>query len=229
MFPIGDIEKPEVRKIALEQDLVTANKKDSQGLCFIGKVSLPEFLQQQLKPKEGVIIEIVKDWNGFNRETPTFANKYEALDFEAKGFEYSQADGEVVGKHQGAHYFTRGQRKGLGVGGKVEALFVIDTDVKENVIYTGQGANHPGLLKKALFIKEEEIHWVREDLALKEDETMEVLARIRYRQPLQKAILHKAKTGMYVAFEDDQSAITEGQFCAWYMNDELLGSGVINY
>ena len=229
LFPIGDIEKPEVRKIALEQDLVTANKKDSQGLCFIGKVSLPEFLQQQLKPKEGVIIEIVKDWNGFNRETPTFANKYEALDFEAKGFEYSQADGEVVGKHQGAHYFTRGQRKGLGVGGKVEALFVIDTDVKENVIYTGQGANHPGLLKKALFIKEEEIHWVREDLALKEDETMEVLARIRYRQPLQKAILHKAKTGMYVAFEDAQSAITEGQFCAWYMNDELLGSGVINY
>ncbi len=229
LFPIGDIEKPEVRKIALEQDLVTANKKDSQGLCFIGKVSLPEFLQQQLKPKEGVIIEIVKDWNGFNRETPTFANKYEALDFEAKGFEYSQANGEVVGKHQGAHYFTRGQRKGLGVGGKVEALFVIDTDVKENVIYTGQGANHPGLLKKALFIKEEEIHWVREDLALKEDETMEVLARIRYRQPLQKAILHKAKTGMYVEFEDAQSAITEGQFCAWYMNDELLGSGVINY
>ncbi len=221
LFPIGDIEKPEVRKIALEQDLVTANKKDSQGLCFIGKVSLPEFLQQQLKPKEGVIIEIVKDWNGFNRETPTFANKYEALDFEAKGFEYSQANGEVVGKHQGAHYFTRGQRKGLGVGGKVEALFVIDTDVKENVIYTGQGANHPGLLKKALFIKEEEIHWVREDLALKEDETMEVLARIRYRQPLQKAILHKAKTGMYVEFEDAQSAITEGQFCAWYMNDEL--------
>ena len=229
LFPIGDIEKPEVRKIALEQDLVTANKKDSQGLCFIGKVSLPEFLQQQLKPKEGVIIEIAKDWKGFDRETPTFANKYEALDFEAKGFEYSQADSEVVGKHQGAHYFTRGQRKGLGVGGKVEALFVIDTDVKENVIYTGQGANHPGLLKKALFIKEEEIHWVREDLALKEDETMEVLDRIRYRQPLQKAILHKAKTGMYVAFEDDQSAITEGQFCAWYMNDELLGSGVINY
>ncbi len=229
LFPIGDIEKPEVRKIALEQDLVTANKKDSQGLCFIGKVSLPEFLQQQLKPKEGVIIEIAKDWKGFDRETPTFANKYEALDFEAKGFEYSQANGEVVGKHQGAHYFTRGQRKGLGVGGKVEALFVIDTDVKENVIYTGQGANHPGLLKKALFIKEEEIHWVREDLALKEDETMEVLARIRYRQPLQKAILHKAKTGMYVEFEDAQSAITEGQFCAWYMNDELLGSGVINY
>jgi tRNA-uridine 2-sulfurtransferase len=229
LFPIGDIEKPEVRKIALEQDLVTANKKDSQGLCFIGKVSLPEFLQQQLKPKEGVIIEIAKDWNGYKRDIPEFNNKYEALDFEAKGFDYSQADGEVVGKHQGAHYFTRGQRKGLGVGGKVEALFVIDTDVNENVIYAGQSAEHTGLLKKALFIKEEEIHWVREDLALNEDETMEVLARIRYRQPLQKATLHKAKSGMYVKFETPQSAITEGQFCAWYKDEELLGSGVINY
>lgn len=228
LFPIGDIEKPEVRKIALEQDLVTANKKDSQGLCFIGKVSLPEFLQQQLKPKEGIIVEVAKDWKGYQREVPTFNNKYEALDFEAKGFSYTKTDGEVVGQHQGAHYFTRGQRKGLGVGGKVEPLFIIDTDVVENIIYAGQGADHSGLLKKALFIKEEEIHWVREDLTLKEDETMEVLARIRYRQPLQKAILHKAKSGMYVEFENQQSAITEGQFCAWYVNDELLGSGVIN-
>ncbi|GGE96052.1 tRNA (5-methylaminomethyl-2-thiouridylate)-methyltransferase [Chishuiella changwenlii] len=228
LFPIGDIEKPEVRKIALEQDLVTANKKDSQGLCFIGKVSLPEFLQQQLKPKEGIIVEVAKDWEGYKREIPTFENKYEALDFEAKGYSYKQEDAEVVGQHQGAHYFTRGQRKGLGVGGKVEPLFIIDTDVTENVIYSGQGVDHPGLLKKALFIKEEEVHWVREDLALNEDETMEVLARIRYRQPLQKATLHKAKSGMYVEFEEAQTAITEGQFCAWYVNDELLGSGVIN-
>ncbi|MGV0923324.1 tRNA 2-thiouridine(34) synthase MnmA [Empedobacter tilapiae] len=228
LFPIGDIEKPEVRRIAQEQGLVTANKKDSQGLCFIGKVSLPEFLQQQLKPKEGVIVEITKDWKGYKREIPTFANKYEALDFEAKGFSYKQEDGEIVGNHQGAHYFTRGQRKGLGVGGKVEPLFIIDTDVETNVIYTGQGADHPGLLKKALFIKEEEVHWVREDLALKVGETMEVMARIRYRQPLQKAILHKAENGMYVEFDNPQSAITEGQFCAWYVDDELLGSGVIN-
>lgn len=228
LFPIGDIEKPEVRRIAQEQGLVTANKKDSQGLCFIGKVSLPEFLQQQLKPKEGVIVEIAKDWNGYKREIPTFENKYEALDFEAKGFSYKQEDGDIVGKHQGAHYFTRGQRKGLGVGGKVEPLFIIDTDVETNVIYTGQGADHSGLLKKALFIKGEEVHWVREDLTLKTDETMEVMARIRYRQPLQRAILHKAENGMYVEFENPQSAITEGQFCAWYVEDELLGSGVIN-
>ncbi|GEM53285.1 tRNA-specific 2-thiouridylase MnmA [Empedobacter brevis NBRC 14943 = ATCC 43319] len=228
LFPIGDIEKPEVRRIAQEQGLVTANKKDSQGLCFIGKVSLPEFLQQQLKPKEGVIVEIEKEWKGYKRQLPTFSNKYEALDFEAKGFSYKQEDGNIVGKHQGAHYFTRGQRKGLGVGGKVEPLFIIDTDVETNVIYTGQGTEHQGLLKKALFIKEEEVHWIREDLALKTDETMEIMARIRYRQPLQKATLHKAESGMYVEFEKPQSAITEGQFCAWYVNEELLGSGVIN-
>lgn len=229
LFPIGELEKPEVRRIAKEQGLVTADKKDSQGLCFIGKVSLPEFLQQQLKAKKGEIIEVAKDWKGFEREVPTFNNKYEALDFEARGFSYTKDSGEVVGTHQGAHYFTRGQRKGLGVGGKVEPLFVIDTDVKENIIYTGQGANHPGLLKKALFIKEEEVHWVREDLALKEGETMEVMARIRYRQPLQVATLHKAKEGMYVEFLNPQSAITQGQFCAWHIGEELAGSGVINY
>lgn len=229
LFPIGELEKPEVRRIAKEQGLVTADKKDSQGLCFIGKVSLPEFLQQQLKAKKGEIIEVAKDWKGFEREVPTFNNKYEALDFEARGFSYTKDSGEVVGTHQGAHYFTRGQRKGLGVGGKVEPLFVIATDVNENIIYTGQGANHPGLLKKALFIKEEEVHWVREDLALKEGETMEVMARIRYRQPLQVATLHKAKEGMYVEFLNPQSAITEGQFCAWHIGDELAGSGVINY
>lgn len=229
LFPIGGIEKPEVRRIAKEQGLVTADKKDSQGLCFIGKVSLPEFLQQQLKPKNGEIVEIAKDWKGYDRKIPTFNSKYEALDFEAKGFSYKKEDGQVVGKHQGAHYFTRGQRKGLGVGGKVEPLFVIDTDVKENIIYTGQGANHPGLMKKALFIKDDEVHWVREDLALQEGQTMEVMARIRYRQPLQVATLHKAKDGLYVEFLNPQSAITQGQFCAWYINEELIGSGVINY
>lgn len=227
LFPIGEIQKPDVRKIAKEQALVTADKKDSQGLCFIGKVSLPEFLQQQLKPKKGDIIEVGKDATVFNRTIPTFNTKYDALEFEAQGFTYQQTDGHKVGEHQGAHYFTRGQRKGLGVGGKVEPLFVIATDVNENIIYTGQGADHPGLLKKALFIKEDEVHWVREDMALKTDETMEVLARIRYRQPLQKATLHKAENGLYVAFENPQSSITEGQFCAWYIDEELVGSGAI--
>lgn len=228
LFPIGDLEKPEVRRIAKELDLVTADKKDSQGLCFIGKVSLPDFLQQQLKPKAGEIVEIKSDNSIYLEEKPTFFTKWEELAHEAKGISYQKDFGKVVGKHDGAHYFTKGQRKGLGVGGMVEPLFVLDTDVEKNIIYTGQGSSHPGLFKKALYIQEEEIHWIREDLKLNEDETMEVMVRIRYRQPLQKATLHKAAKGLYIEFEKPQSAITEGQFAAWYLDDELIGSGVIN-
>lgn len=228
LFPIGDLEKPEVRRIAKEQDLVTADKKDSQGLCFIGKVSLPDFLQQQLKPKTGEIVEISQDNSVYSTTKPLFFSKWEELAYESKGISYEKDFGQVVGQHDGAHYFTKGQRKGLRVGGKTEPLFVLDTDVVNNIIYTGQGKMHPGLYKKALFINEGEIHWVREDLKLKEDETLEVMVRIRYRQPLQKAILHKAHSGLYIEFENPQSAITEGQFAAWYLNDELIGSGVIS-
>lgn len=227
LFPIGELEKPEVRKIAKEQGLVTAEKKDSQGLCFIGKVSLPDFLQQQLKPKAGEIVEVAAENEIYNQPKPEFHSKFEALKFESAGVSYEKSNGKVVGQHDGAHYFTKGQRKGLGVGGKIEPLFVLDTDVTENIIYTGQGKSHPGLFKKALFIHENEIHWVREDLALKTDETMDAMVRIRYRQPLQKAILFKAESGMYIEFEKPQSAITEGQFAAWYLEDELVGSGVI--
>lgn len=227
LFPIGHLEKSEVRRIAHEQDLVTADKKDSQGLCFIGKVSLPDFLQQQLKPKEGEIIEIPSESEIYQEEMPEFNSLWEKLAYEAKGYSYEKSLGHKVGEHQGAHYYTKGQRRGLGVGGMVEPLFVIDTDVEENIIYTGQGENHPGLRKKALFINEDEIHWIREDLALKPDETMEAMVRIRYRQPLQKATLFKAESGLYIEFEAPQKAITEGQFAAWYLEDELVGSGVI--
>jgi len=228
LFPIGELTKPQVREIAAKLDLVTAEKKDSQGLCFIGKVRLPEFLQQQLQPKEGVIVEIPKDNKTYLQETPSFASEEEKLQFLTQKPHYTLQDGKIVGKHQGAHYFTKGQRKGLSVGGTVDPLFVIDTDVEQNVIYTGQGNTHPGLFKKALFVTNDELHWIREDIALKEDETMNVMARIRYRQPLQKATLHKVQSGMYVEFENPQSAITEGQFVAWYINEELIGSGVIS-
>ena len=228
LFPIGELQKPEVREIAKAQDLITAEKKDSQGLCFIGKVRLPEFLQQQLKPKEGDIVEVDSDFEIYKQTHPEFNSKENELEFLSKKPTYHLTDGKVVGKHQGAHYFTKGQRKGLGVGGTVEPLFVIDTDVKENVIYTGQGKQHPGLYRNVLFVTNEELHWVREDLAISEGETMSVLARIRYRQNLEKAILHKVASGLYVEFENKQSAITEGQFVAWYLEDELLGSGVIS-
>lgn len=228
LFPIGELTKPEVREIAKAQDLITAEKKDSQGLCFIGKVRLPEFLQQQLKPKEGVIVEVDDSFEVYHQTLPEFNSKETELEYLSKKPEYSITDGKVVGKHQGAHYFTKGQRKGLAVGGTIEPLFVIDTDVKDNVIYTGQGNKHPGLFRNVLFVTNEELHWVREDLALAEDETMSIMARIRYRQPLEKATLHKVGSGLYVEFENKQSAITEGQFVAWYLDDQLVGSGVIS-
>lgn len=228
LFPIGELTKPEVRAIAAEQGLITAEKKDSQGLCFIGKVRLPEFLQQQLQPKEGIIYEVNADLPLYAEAEPEFANIQDKLAFEAKNISYSPTMAKVVGKHQGAHYYTIGQRKGLNVGGTKEPLFIIATDVATNAIYTGQGHSHPGLFRKALYIQESEIHWVREDLALNDGETMEVMVRIRYRQPLQKATLHKFDSGMYISFDQPQSAITEGQFAAWHIGDELVGSGVIS-
>lgn len=228
LFPIGELTKPEVRAIAAEMDLVTAEKKDSQGLCFIGKVRLPEFLQQKLQPKDGIIVEINASQSIYHNEKPQTASVEERLSFEASPIQYSPEMGKVVGKHQGAHYFTTGQRKGLNVGGTPEALFVIATDVETNTIYTGQGSHHPGLFRKALFIEQSEVHWIRPDLALANGETLKVKARIRYRQELQDAVLHQFEHGMYVAFEQPQSAITEGQFVAWHIGDELVGSGVIS-
>ena len=228
LFPIGELTKPEVRAIAAEMDLVTAEKKDSQGLCFIGKVRLPEFLQQKLQPKDGLIVEINANQPVYSLEKPSDVSLKEKLTLEAAPINYSPEMGKIVGKHQGAHYFTTGQRKGLNVGGTPEALFVIATNVETNTIYTGQGNQHPGLFRKALYVAQSEIHWVRPDLALKNGETMQVKARIRYRQELQDATLHQFENGMYVAFEQPQSAITEGQFVAWHLGNELVGSGVIS-
>ncbi|WP_088340829.1 tRNA 2-thiouridine(34) synthase MnmA [Robiginitalea sediminis] len=228
MFPIGHLTKPEVREIAAKHGLATAGKKDSQGLCFIGKVRLPEFLQQQLKPREGEIVEVPASAPVYQEPVPDFETRADALAYHARKHNYAPSDGKVVGRHQGAHYFTIGQRKGLDVGGTPEPLFVIQTDVKENIIYTGQGKSHPGLYRKALFIQDAELHWVRPDLALEPDGTLEVMARIRYRQELQPATLYKYEGGIYIDFETPQSAITEGQFAAWYLGEELIGSGVIS-
>jgi len=228
LFPIGELQKSEVRKIAAEMDLVTAEKKDSQGLCFIGKVRLPEFLQQQLEPKDGVIYQIDESAGIYTNEKREFASVEEELAFSSQNIPYKPEMGKAVGKHVGAHFYTIGQRKGLNVGGTREPLFIIATDVESNAIYTGMGQSHPGLFRKALYIRKEEVHWIREDLRISDNETMDVMVRIRYRQPLQKATLHQFETGMYISFEEAQSAITEGQFAAWYVGDELIGSGVIS-
>jgi len=228
LFPIGEMTKPEVRELAKELDLITADKKDSQGICFVGKVKLPDFLKQQLKPKEGNIVEMFSNDEKYSEVKIEFNNKEEELKSLSKKIIYNINDGNIVGKHQGAHFFTKGQRKGLGVGGKIEPLFVIETDVENNIVYTGQGHSHPGLLRKALFVANDELHWVREDLFLKEGDSIEVEARIRYRQPLQKARIYKVNSGLYIEFVDFQSAISEGQFVAWYLGEELIGSGVIS-
>jgi len=228
LFPIGELTKPEVRELASKMDLVTADKKDSQGLCFIGKVRLPEFLQQKLQPKEGLIFEVDANEEIYAAKQYNQNSQEENLIAESTPIAYNPTMGKVVGKHQGAHYYTIGQRKGLNVGGTKEALFVIATDVETNTIYTGQGNRHPGLFRKALFITQSEVHWIRQDLALNNGKTLRVMARIRYRQELQAATLHQYNQGMYVSFDEPQSAITQGQFVAWYLEDELVGSGVIS-
>lgn len=226
LFPIGELQKSEVRQIAKELDLVTADKKDSQGLCFIGKVSLPTFLQQKLAPKKGDIIEIDKTQQLVLEEALSTHN---ALDQKVLPFHYQPEFGKVVGQHNGAHYFTVGQRKGLAVGGTPEALFVLATDTKNNVVYTGQSEAHYALQKQGLFIKPEDIHWIRPDLELKEGEKRRYLTRIRYRQKLVKGTLYMEKQGLYLIFDEPQRAITAGQFAAWYDGDELIGSGVIDF
>ena len=222
MFPIGDLLKPEVRRIAEEQKLATAKRKDSQGICFVGKVDLPVFLQQKLKSKEGNIHEILPHSPRFTRNCED--NDYKAL---AEPCRLTVRDGKKIGTHQGAHFYTIGQRKGLGIGGRKESLFVIGTDVAENVIYVGEGDNHPGLHRKALRIAHNEIHWVDPINRMEIGERRRYDVRIRYRQPLQKAELIMEEDALYILFDEPQRGITAGQFAAWYSNDIVVGSGVI--
>lgn len=227
LFPVGHLLKPEVRKIADELGLATAQRKDSQGVCFVGKIDLPVFLQQKIKSREGQIIEIPETFHGY-QYLPNGEALNEKLKILSTPYAYGPKDGKVVGKHQGAHFLTIGQRKGLNIGGMAKPLFVISTDVENNIVYTGQGEDHPGLYRQALFICNEDIHWVRPDQALQPGDSSDYLVRIRYRQPLQKATLHVFSEGLYIYFEKPQRGITPGQFAAWYAGDELTGSGVIN-
>ncbi|MEN8156763.1 MAG: tRNA 2-thiouridine(34) synthase MnmA [Bacteroidota bacterium] len=224
LFPIGHLHKPEVREIAKKLGLASADKKDSQGICFVGKVHLPVFLQQKLKAKEGNIFEIPADLPQYSLEKQD-PKEMESL---CDPWVYTKGDGSWTGKHQGAHFFTVGQRKGLNVGGKQEPLFVIATDVENNRIYVGQGQSHPGLYRPGLKILPGEVHWIREDLSMEPGESRRYRVRIRYRQPLQDAVLHMTGDGMYIVFDKPQRGVAPGQFAAWYDGEELLGSGVIN-
>lgn len=223
LFPIGHLQKSEVRKIALSLDLVTADKKDSQGLCFIGKVHLPDFLQQKLQAKKGNVIEVDASHQLFQK-----TNKQETIQQKCLPYYFSNEVGKIVGEHNGAHFYTIGQRRGLAIGGMLEPLFVIGTDVDENIIYVGQGTNHPGLYRSGLKITPEETHWLREDLKLNIGESANYMVRIRYRQTLEEAILNQLEDGLYITFTSPQRGIAAGQFAAWYQDNEMIGSGVIS-
>jgi len=229
LFPIGYMLKPEIRKLASELKLATAKRKDSQGICFVGKVNLPEFLQQKLEPKQGFIAEIPKDIKLPNSK-PVAGKDYTLNELReiTKPVSFASLDHSLIGKHNGAHYYTIGQRKGLNIGGKQEPLFVLNTDTVNNIIYVGQGHNHPCLNRYSLYIPKSEIHWIRDDQKMVVNEKRKYLVRIRYRQPLQKAFLYMQEDGMYILFEKAQRGITPGQFAAWYDKEELLGSGVIS-
>ena len=222
LFPIGHMLKPEVRAIAAEQKLATAKRKDSQGICFVGKVDLPVFLQQQLAARVGNVHEILPSWRGYGVERDG-----DDLAKQSEPFRYTVRDGKKIGTHNGAHFYTIGQRKGLGIGGRKESLFVLATDVKENVIYVGEGDAHPGLYRNVLRIKPEEVHWVDNMQRMTAGERRRYDVRIRYRQALQCAELICRADGLYLLFDEAQRGVAAGQFAAWYDGEVLVGSGVI--
>jgi tRNA-specific 2-thiouridylase len=231
LFPIGHLQKSEVRAIAMEQGLITAEKKDSQGLCFIGKIKLPDFLQQQLKAKSGDIIEIPENSDLYKHEKKIDFNEHytlnELLEF-CSAIHYNKHDGIWRGKHEGAHFYTIGQRKGLQVGGSPKPLFVIYTDIAQNIVYVGQGESHLGLNRQGLYIENKNVHWVRPDLKMFENDVKPFQVRIRYRQKLENAKLIQQKEKLFILFENKQKGIAKGQFAAWYLGDELIGSGIIS-
>ena len=230
LFPIGELKKTEVREIAKKAGLVTAHKKDSQGLCFIGKVHLPDFLQQKLLPKTGKVVQVSPQSTIYQKKTPSFSNDstFEELESICSERVYHFNAGKTIGEHRGAHYFTIGQRKGLGIGGTKEPLFVIATDVTENIIYVGEGENHPGLFRQGFFIPVEDMHWVRPDMMIKLDEPKRFLTRIRYRQSLEWCTIIRKSDQYFFVFDNCQRAVAKGQFVAFYDQDELIGSGVIS-
>lgn len=230
LFPVGALTKPEVRKIASDLGLATAVRKDSQGICFVGKVDLPVFLQQKLEARKGRVVYVpgTKGFTGWPEGLPDEIPTDEDLALIVKPHELNPGEGITAGVHNGAHFYTVGQRKGLNLGGYKEPLFVIGTDTVNNIVYVGEGQTHPGLYRKGLLVKSDDVHWIRNDITMKPGESRDYSVRIRYRQPLQHARIHAREKGYYIIFEKDQRGITPGQFAAWYDGEELLGSGAID-
>ncbi len=228
IFPIGKLTKKEVREIAKKNDLITAEKKDSQGLCFVGKVKLPDFLKQKLTPKKGKVIKVDNNFMSDDKEESDFESNKSYLEFLCTPKNFSETDGKYIGDHNGAFFYTVGQRKGLDSGGFKDPLFVLAKDIDKNILYVGMGSDHPALFKKALFISKKDIHWVRNDLTIQPNQSMEVYFRVRYRQSLEKGKIFMYSNGLFILFDRPISSIASGQFASWYIENELIGSGVIS-
>ena len=228
IFPIGKLTKKEVREIAKKNDLITAEKKDSQGLCFVGKVKLPDFLKQKLTPKKGKVIKVDNNFISHDKEESDFESNKSYLEFLCSPKKFSETDGQFIGYHNGAFFYTVGQRKGLDIGGFKHPLYVLTKDIDKNILYVGMGSDHPALFKKALFISKKDIHWVRNDLTIQTNQSMEVYFRVRYRQPLEKGKIFMYSNGLFILFDRPISSIASGQFASWYIENELIGSGVIS-
>ena len=228
IFPIGKLTKKEVREIAKKNDLITAEKKDSQGLCFVGKVKLPDFLKQKLTPKKGKVIKVDNNFISDDKEESGYESNKSYLEFLCTPKNFSETDGKYIGDHNGAFFYTVGQRKGLDIGGFKDPLFVLAKDIDKNILYVGMGSDHPALFKKALFISKKDIHWVRNDLTIQPNQSMEVYFRVRYRQPLEKGKIFMYSNGLFILFDRPISSIASGQFASWYIENELIGSGVIS-
>ena len=228
IFPIGKLTKKEVREIAKKNDLITAEKKDSQGLCFVGKVKLPDFLKQKLTPKKGKVIKVDNNFISDDKEESDFESNKSYLEFLCSPKNFSETDGKFIGYHNGTFFYTVGQRKGLDIGGFKDPLFVLAKDIDKNILYVGMGSDHPALFKKALFISKKDIHWVRNDLTIQPNQSMEVYFRVRYRQPLEKGKIFMYSNGLFILFDRPISSIASGQFASWYIENELIGSGVIS-
>ncbi len=229
LFPIGEMQKSAVRELAEKTALATASKKDSQGLCFIGHVRLPEFLQQQLQVKEGDVIEIDNESSAVKTHWQNVKSRNGLKDKDLWHAKFDATDGQCISRHQGAYYFTRGQRKGLNIGGKPQPLFIIHTDVEKNLIFVGQGEDHLGLYSAGLFVDDKEAHWLRPSVTQRVLDSDNVQGRFRYRQELFFCQVLKSQNGYNILFQEPQKSVSPGQFIALYLEGEIVFSGVISF
>jgi len=196
LFPIGELHKSEVRQIAVEAGFRVHDKKDSTGICFIGERDFKPFLKRYLDASQGEIRTI---------------------------------DDQVIGEHEGLMFYTLGQRQGIGIGGvrgfPEEPWYVLHKDPETNILYVGQGHDHPWL--NSMNLHASQLNWISGQPPAQE---ARLTAKVRYRQRDQTCRLESVSSdSISVAFDDPQRAVTPGQSVVLYDGDECLGGGIIDW